>query len=165
MSAIPLRITSRAIANLMRCTTSSTSIHQHQRNCCTSLVHVHRLPSKTNNLHSLTIQARAKRTLSNTKTTKQQQQVVDNIFGMRPIDYTILPPINHSPPPPPAKPGARKYIFPLSMVMTAFTVGYFWVNNNNDNLEFWSAMQSGEAVSLGGNDGEEEDDDDDDEEK
>jgi hypothetical protein len=49
--------------------------------------------------------------------------------------------------------------------MTAFTVGYFWVNNNNDNLEFWSAMQSGEAVSLGGDDGEEEDDDDDDEEK
>lgn len=84
----------------------------------------------------------------------------DNIFGMRPIDYTILPPICHSPPPPPPRPGMRKYIFPLSLVVFAGIFGYFYVNNKNDNLEFWMAMQNGEAIDVGND---EDDDDDEDE--
>ncbi|KAL3776356.1 hypothetical protein HJC23_010624 [Cyclotella cryptica] len=72
--------------------------------------------------------------------------IADNIFGMRPIDYTILPPIHRSPPPPPPRPGMKKYIFPLSVVFTAGVVGYFYVNNQNDNLEFWRAMQEGRAT-------------------
>jgi hypothetical protein len=72
--------------------------------------------------------------------------IADNIFGMRPIDYTVLPPIPRSPPPPPPRPGMKKYIFPLSVVFTAGVVGYFYVNNQNDNLEFWQAMQEGRAT-------------------
>ena len=41
--------------------------------------------------------------------------------------------------------------------MFAGITGYFYVNNKNDNLEFWMAMQNGEAIDVG------DDDDDDDE--
>ena len=81
---------------------------------------------------------------------------IDAIFGLRPIDYSIRPPIQYSPPPPPAKPGFQKYLFPLTLLFTAGTVTYFYINNNNDNYEYWKAMQSGEALQM---DDEEEDDD------
>lgn len=69
---------------------------------------------------------------------------------MRPIDYTVLPPIPRSPPPPPPRPGMKKYVFPLSVLVTAGVVAYFYVNNQNDNLEFWQAMQEGRAtVDIG----------------
>ena len=83
---------------------------------------------------------------------------VDNIFGMRPIDYTILPPIHRSPPPPPPRPGMRKYIFPLSLLTFIGIAGYFYVNNQNDNLEFWMAMQNGEAIDVGEDDDDANDD-------
>lgn len=83
----------------------------------------------------------------------------DNIFGMRPIDYTIRPPICNSPPPPPPRPGMRKYIFPMSLVIFAGITGYFYVNNKNDNIEFWLAMQNGEAVDVDDDDDEEDDED------
>ena len=67
---------------------------------------------------------------------------------MRPIDYSILPPIRASPPPPPSKPGLQKYIAPASMVIMFATVGYFYMNNKNDNFEYWAAMQSGEALQM-----------------
>lgn len=67
----------------------------------------------------------------------QQQQQVEGIFGLRPIDYSIVPPIPHSPPPPPAKPGLQKYLFPFTLAFTAATVGYFCMNNKNDNYEYW----------------------------
>lgn len=79
----------------------------------------------------------------------------DFIFGLRPIDYSIVPPIRRSPPPPPAAPGVRKYLFPLTLLFTTCTVGYFYMNNQNDNYAYWEAMQSGEAVLM--------DDDEDDE--
>lgn len=86
---------------------------------------------------------------------EQQQQQVEGIFGLRPIDYSIVPPIPHSPPPPPAKPGLQKYLFPFTLAFTAATVGYFCMNNKNDNYEYWRAMQSGEALQI---DDDEEDD-------
>ena len=73
---------------------------------------------------------------------------IDAIFGLRPIDYSIRPPIQYSPPPPPAKPGFQKYLFPLTLLFTAGTVTYFYINNNNDNYEYWKAMQSGEALQM-----------------
>jgi hypothetical protein len=85
------------------------------------------------------------------------EPVGDNIFGMRPIDYTILPPIHASPPPPPPRPGLGKYIFPISVVIFAGIVGYFYVNNKNDNLEFWSAMEKGEAIDVDVDDDDEDD--------
>lgn len=78
---------------------------------------------------------------SNNRSTKSssgsEQQQVDGIFGLRPIDYSIVPPIPYSPPPPPAKPGLQKYLFPFTLAFTAATVGYFYMNNNNDNYEYW----------------------------
>lgn len=87
---------------------------------------------------------------------------IDAIFGLRPIDYSIRPPIQYSPPPPPAKPGFQKYLFPLTLLFTAGTVTYFYINNNNDNYEYWKAMQSGEALQM---DDEEDDYEDDEEEE
>jgi len=89
---------------------------------------------------------------------------IDAIFGLRPIDYSIRPPIQYSPPPPPAKPGFQKYLFPLTLLFTAGTVTYFYINNNNDNYEYWKAMQSGEALQMD-DDEEDEDDYEDDEEE
>jgi hypothetical protein len=94
-------------------------------------------------------------------TTMAAAQVGDNIFGMRPIDYSIRPPIRATPPPPPPKPGLQKYIAPASMLIMFATVAYFYVNNKNDNFEYWAAMQSGAALRM---DEEEEDEDDEDEE-
>jgi hypothetical protein len=60
------------------------------------------------------------------------------VFGMRPPDYDVLPPIRPSPPPPPAKPGfLRRYLWVLTMIASAASVGYFYVNNKNDNYEYW----------------------------
>ena len=64
-------------------------------------------------------------------------QQVEGIFGLRPIDYSIVPPIPTSPPPPPAKPGLQKYLFPFTLACTTATVGYFYMNNKNDNYEYW----------------------------
>lgn len=82
------------------------------------------------------------------------------IFGMRPVDYSVVPPIRRSPPPPPPKPGVQKYLWVVTLIFGTATFGYFYVNNKNDNFEYWRAMQSGEALQMG--DGDEDDDDDDD---
>ena len=58
-------------------------------------------------------------------------------FGLRPPDYSVLPPIFPSPPPPPAKPGLRRYLWVLTLGFSAASVGYFYVNNKNDNHEYW----------------------------
>ena len=90
---------------------------------------------------------------------------IDAIFGLRPIDYSIRPPIQYSPPPPPAKPGFQKYLFPLTLLFTAGTVTYFYINNNNDNYEYWKAMQSGEALQMDDEEDDYEDDEYEDEEE
>eukprot|EP00986_Skeletonema_menzelii_P017452 scaffold19482_cov153-Skeletonema_menzelii.AAC.16 len=105
----------------------------------------------------------ARQAISNNNTTTTASSssattaAADNIFGMRPIDYSIVPPIRASPPPPPSKPGLQKYIAPASMIIMFATVGYFYVNNKNDNFEYWAAMQSGEALQMGDDDDDYED--------
>lgn len=112
--------------------------------------------AKSQHTKIITLQHRHKRT---TSITKEARQAISNnnnnsstapeaIFGMRPINYSIVPPIRASPPPPPSKPGLQKYIAPASMVVMFATVGYFYVNNKNDNFEYWAAMQSGEAIQM-----------------
>ncbi|KAL7465128.1 hypothetical protein ACHAXS_005453 [Conticribra weissflogii] len=102
------------------------------------------------------------RAISNSKNKKasgEEELFVDNIFGMRPVDYTVIPPIPKSPPPPPPKPGLRKFIFPASIAVALGAFGYFYLNNKNDNFEYWSAMQRGEALQMDDDDDEEEEDD------
>ena len=94
---------------------------------------------------------------SSTTGSSTEGEMVEAIFGLRPIDYSVVPPIRYSPAPPPPKPGFQKYLFPLTLAFTAATVVYFYVNNKNDNYAYWEAMQSGVALQL-----DEDDDDDDD---
>jgi len=138
-----------------------------------------KIPKSSQHTKLITMQHRHKRTTSITKearqaisnnnnssTTASAEAVVgDNIFGMRPIDYSIVPPIRASPPPPPSKPGLQKYIAPVSMVITFATVGYFYVNNKNDNFEYWQAMQSGEAIQMEEDEEDYEDEEEEEEEK
>ena len=58
-------------------------------------------------------------------------------FGLRPPDYAVLPPIRPSPPPPPARPGLSKYLWMLTLSFSAISIAYFYVNNKNDNYEYW----------------------------
>ena len=94
------------------------------------------------------------------KALKQQTQESNQaIFGLKPVDYTILPPIYGSPPPPPPKPGFQKYLFPASIVFTLGITAYFYFNNDNDSKDYWEAMQTGGVLP-----GTFDDDDDDDDE-
>jgi hypothetical protein len=78
---------------------------------------------------SLSNQMRSKRSVAATSE--------GGVFGLRPPDYLVIPPIRASPPPPPAKPGLQKYLWAITVTFSAVTVGYFYVNNNNDNYEYW----------------------------
>ncbi|KAL3770886.1 hypothetical protein ACHAW5_003974 [Stephanodiscus triporus] len=53
------------------------------------------------------------------------------------------------------------YPWIATLGLAAISVGYFYVNNKNDNYEYWRAMQSGEALRIDDDD----DDDYDDEEE
>lgn len=59
------------------------------------------------------------------------------------IDYTHPPPIRKTPPPPPPRPGKRRMLLPITLMITLGTIGYFYLNNQNDNYAYWEAMQSG----------------------
>ena len=111
---------------------------------------------------------RANSSANNNSVSGQFDASTELVYGMRPVDYSVLPPIRHSPPPPPVRPGFQKYLWPAVLLFTASTVGYFYVNNKNDNYEYWRAMQSGEALQMdddGEYDDEEEEDEEEDEEE
>ena len=93
----------------------------------------------------------------------QENQVVgkEHLFGLKPVDITILPPLHRTPPPPPPKKGVQKYLSPMMILTTAGFIAYFYYYNKNDNYQYWEAMQTG-GVLPGTYD--DEDDDDDDEE-
>ena len=82
------------------------------------------------------------------------------LFGLRPVDFTIVPPLYRQPPPPPPK-TSQRLIFPLTVVMFAGITGYFYFNNKNDSYEYWEAMQTG-GVLPGTYDDDDDDDFDDD---
>ncbi|KAL7553206.1 hypothetical protein ACHAWF_016459 [Thalassiosira exigua] len=86
-----------------------------------------------------------------------ENEEAKKVFGMGPIDYSVVPPVRRSPPPPPPRPGMQKFLTPAVILLSASIVGYFYVNNKNDNIDYWRAMQSGEALEI---DDDEEDDDD-----
>lgn len=50
------------------------------------------------------------------------------------------------------------------MIIMFATVGYFYVNNKNDNFEYWAAMQSGEALQMDDDDEDYEDEEDEEDE-
>eukprot|EP00557_Chaetoceros_sp_GSL56_P007405 CAMPEP_0176493828 /NCGR_PEP_ID=MMETSP0200_2-20121128/9752_1 /TAXON_ID=947934 /ORGANISM="Chaetoceros sp., Strain GSL56" /LENGTH=148 /DNA_ID=CAMNT_0017891507 /DNA_START=17 /DNA_END=463 /DNA_ORIENTATION=- len=95
---------------------------------------------------------------------KQNQQTNEAIFGLRPVDFTIIPPLYKSPPPPPPKPGLQKYLFPFTVALSAGIAIYFYLNNSNDSKEYWEAMQTG-GVLPGTYDDDDDDDDEDDAEE
>ena len=95
----------------------------------------------------------------------QQNQPSSNgghLFGLRPVDVSILPPLHRPPPPPPPKPGAQRLVFPLSLLTLIGTTAYFYFNNKNDSYDYWEAMQTG-GVLPGTYDEDDDDEDDDDE--
>ena len=85
----------------------------------------------------------------------------EHLFGLRPVDFSILPPLYAPPPPPPPRPGFQRLVFPLTILTVLGTVGYFYFNNQNDSYEYWEAMQTG-GVLPGTYDDDDDDDDDDD---
>lgn len=83
-----------------------------------------------------------------------------HIFGLKPVDVTILPPLHRPPPPPPPKSGFQRLVFPFTIVASIGIVAYFYFNNQNDAHEYWDAMQTG-GVIPGTYDDDDYDDDDD----
>jgi len=77
----------------------------------------------------------------------KQQREQEFLYGLKPVDYSIPPPIFRSPPPPPLKPGLSKYVFPTSLVITFGLTAFFYFNNKNDAYEYWDAMQTGSMLS------------------
>ena len=96
---------------------------------------------------------------------KQKDKAASNkeehLFGLRPVDFSILPPLYAPPPPPPPRPGFQRLVFPLTILTVLGTVGYFYFNNQNDSYDYWEAMQTG-GVLPGTYDDDDDDDDDDD---
>jgi hypothetical protein len=101
----------------------------------------------------------AKKSISNTLKKQSQGGNNQEIFGLKPVDITIVPPLYGSPPPPPPASGFQKFLFPASVAITLGISGYFYFNNSNDSKDYWEAMQTGGALP-----GTYDDDDDDDEE-
>ncbi len=82
------------------------------------------------------------------------------IFGLKPVDVTILPPLYRPPPPPPPKSGLQRLVLPFTIVTFVGTAAYFYFNNQNDAHGYWEAMQTG-GVIPGTYDDDDDDDDDD----
>ena len=106
------------------------------------------------------MQRRRKNTSSKVKASdilaRRNAQEPQHLFGMKPVDFSITPPIYKSPPPPPPRPGMQKYIFPISTLTTAAITAYFYFNNKNDSYVYWETMQTGGVLP-----GTEEEDDED----
>lgn len=102
----------------------------------------------------------SKSAISKTLKAQKIEQKEDFLFGLKPVDISILPPIYRPPPPPPPKEGSKKVIS-LTILTTIGFVAYFYFNNKNDSYEYWKAMQTG-GVLPGTYDDDEDDDDEDD---
>ena len=91
----------------------------------------------------------------------QNQQSNELLFGLKPVDFNVVPRIYRGAPPPPPKPGLQKYLFPFTIAVTLGLTAYFYFNNENDSKDYWMAMQTG-GVLPGTYDDDDDDDDDDD---
>lgn len=84
----------------------------------------------------------------------------DAMFGIKPVDYSISPPIIPSPLAPPPRKGTKaaflRMVWPLTLIMTASLGFYIYMNEEDDNYDFWKTIESGGAIVA-------EDDDNDDE--
>lgn len=106
----------------------------------------------------------ARRFLSSVQTKRRKRPAPkshDATFGMKPVDYSQTPPIMPSQLAPPPRPGAKaalvRSIWPVTMLMTASLGFFIYLNEEDDNTEFWKTIETGGAILP-------EDDDDDDEE-
>ena len=168
MTLLLHRIATRRALSLRISSTKSSS-QSHAQSCKSQILIQTRTKQSAsaaaNNKKKAISRAINQNAKSNSTISTESGSEIDAIFGLRPIDYSIRPPIQYSPPPPPAKPGFQKYLFPLTLLFTAGTVTYFYINNNNDNYEYWKAMQSGEALQMDDDEDEDDDYEDDEEEE
>ena len=95
---------------------------------------------------------------------RRNAQEPEYLYGLKPVDFSIAPPIYRSPPPPPPRPGLQKYIFPISTLSTLAITAYFYFNNKNDSYVYWETMQTGGVLPGTDDDDEDYDEDFDDEE-
>lgn len=86
----------------------------------------------------------------------------DKTFGIKPVDYSQTPPIMPSPLAPPPRPGAKaaivRSLWPITLLMTASLGLFIYLNEEDDNTDFWKTVETGGAILP------EDDDDDEDEE-
>lgn len=72
------------------------------------------------------------------------------IFGMRPIDYSVLPPIRYTPPPPPMR-KQTQVLFPATVLLTAGIVGYFYMNNvsfSSVQIDVMTCITAAQIISV-----------------
>jgi len=83
----------------------------------------------------------------------------DGTFGMKPVNYSQTPPIMPSPLAPPPRPGAKaavvRSLWPITLLMTASLGLFIYLNEEEDNTDFWKTIETGGAIVP-----DEEDDDD-----
>jgi len=94
----------------------------------------------------------------------QNEKQGGSIYGLKPVDYSVPPPIFRSPPPPPPK-QSSKFVFPFTLAVSLGLTSYFYFYNKNDAHEYWVEMQNGGVLpGVFDDDDDDFDDDDDDEE-
>jgi hypothetical protein len=86
----------------------------------------------------------------------------DANFGIKPVDYSITPPIIPTPLAPPPRQGTKaafvRMVWPLTLIMTMSLGFYIYMNEEEDNYDFWKSIETGGAIVA-------DDDDDDDEDE
>ena len=95
------------------------------------------------------------------KTQNAKQQSDGFIFGLKPVDHTIVPVVRMAPPPPPPKSAVQNFLFPFTAAVSLGIFGYFYMNNKNDAYDYWEAMQTGGSLPGTFDDDDDDDDDDD----
>jgi hypothetical protein len=84
------------------------------------------------------------------------------------MDYSITPPIIPTPLAPPPRQGTKaafvRMVWPLTLIMTMSLGFYIYMNEEEDNYDFWKTIETGGAIVADDDDDEGDYLDDDDEE-
>ena len=81
------------------------------------------------------------------------------VFGMRRVDYTKPPPVAPLLVPPPYRVGYSTFFYALTVVSSIAFAVYIYYNQDEDNIEFWQAVETGQ-IPPGMDDDDDDDDDD-----
>ena len=95
------------------------------------------------------------------KRRRRPQPKHDPSFGIKPVDYSQTPPIIPSPLAPPPRAGAKaaliRSLWPITLLLTASLGLFIYLNEEDDNTDFWKTIETGGAIVPDGDDDEEED--------